>query len=153
MALAHDPPPSRGGSRNIEVPGQQGKRDKVGSRVFELLSNRRRPAPTTRAPPPLLPQDKLLKDQLELVRQKQPDGSTRYSIKPLETEFSFDKGFFMFIRAIQLLTQHNKNTIVVRRSRRRRHQLPAAVGPHAAASAASAAPRCCCCRCCRCCCC
>lgn len=49
------------------------------------------------------------------MRVKQPDGSSRYSIKPLESEFSFDKGFFMFVRAIQLLTQHNKNTILVRR--------------------------------------
>ncbi len=56
----------------------------------------------------------LLKDQLELVRIKQPDGPARYSIKPLECEFSFDKGFFMFIRAIQLLTQHNKDTTLVR---------------------------------------
>ncbi|KAL4451982.1 hypothetical protein ABPG75_007644 [Micractinium tetrahymenae] len=55
----------------------------------------------------------LLKDQLEVVRLKQSDGSTRFSIKPLDCEFSFDKGFFMFIRAIQLLTQHNKDTIVV----------------------------------------
>ncbi|PSC70801.1 DNA topoisomerase I [Micractinium conductrix] len=72
-----------GSSRTIEVPG---KREKTQT---------------------------LLKDQLELHRVKQPDGSSRYSIKPLETEFSFDKGFFMFIRAIQLLTQHNKDTIVV----------------------------------------
>lgn len=56
----------------------------------------------------------LLKDQLELVRHKQPDGSTRHSLKPIETEFSFDKGFFMFIRSIQLLTEQNKDTIVVR---------------------------------------
>ncbi|KAL4857135.1 Uridine-cytidine kinase C [Chlorella vulgaris] len=55
----------------------------------------------------------LLKDQLELVRHKQPDGSTRHSLKPIETEFSFDKGFFMFIRSIQLLTEQNKDTIVV----------------------------------------
>lgn len=56
----------------------------------------------------------LLKDQLELVKVRQPDGATRYTIKPLESEFSFDKGFFMFVRAIQLLMQHNKDTILVR---------------------------------------
>jgi hypothetical protein len=67
----------------------------------------------------LLQKQTLLKDQLEVVRLKQPDGTTRYSIKPLETEFSFDKGFFMFIRAIQLLTQHNKDTILVRALTRR----------------------------------
>eukprot|EP00887_Chlorella_sp_A99_P001868 scaffold19.g1868.t1 len=57
--------------------------------------------------------ERLLRDQLEVVKVKQPDGSTRYSIKPLETELSFDKGFYVFIRALQLLTQHNKDTIVV----------------------------------------
>ena len=64
----------------------------------------------------------LLKDQLELVRLKQADGSSRFSIKPIEAEFSFDKGFFIFIRAIQSLTQHNKDiTLVSRRRRRHRH--------------------------------
>lgn len=75
---------------------------------------------TPTLPPPLLarapPQGghALLKDQLELVKVRQPDGTTRYTIKPLESEFSFDKGFFMFVRAIQLLMQHNKDTILVR---------------------------------------
>lgn len=66
------------------------------------------------SPNPLTQTQTLLKDQLEVVRLKQPDGSSRFSIKPLDCEFSFDKGFFMFIRAIQLLTQHNKDTILVR---------------------------------------
>ena len=79
----------------------------------------------------------LLKDQLEFVRQKQPDGTTRYTLKPLEAEFSFDKGFFMFIRAIQLLTQQNKDTTVVRR---RAVTARPAVAP-AAAPAAQQQPR------------
>ena len=44
---------------------------------------------------------------------KQADGPARYSIRPLDCELTFDKGFYVFIRAIQLLTQHNKDTIVV----------------------------------------
>lgn len=70
--------------------------------------------PPLSPPAPSRQAQSLLKDQLEVVRMKQPDGSTRFAIKPLDAEFSFDKGFFMFIRAIQLLTQHNKDTILVR---------------------------------------
>jgi hypothetical protein len=69
-------------------------------------------------PSPALQSQTLLKDQLELVRLKQADGSTRFSIKPIEAEFSFDKGFFIFIRAIQSLTQHNKDITLVGRRRR-----------------------------------
>ena len=74
----------------------------------------RSPARPLPLPPPRQGGQALLKDQLELVKVRQADGSTRYSIKPLEAEFSFDKGFFMFVRAIQLLMQHNKDTILVR---------------------------------------
>lgn len=55
----------------------------------------------------------LLKDQLEIIRTKGPDGSSRYSIKPLPSEVPFDKGLFVFVRAVQLLTSRNKDTIVV----------------------------------------
>ncbi|PRW57239.1 Uridine-cytidine kinase C [Chlorella sorokiniana] len=68
---------------------------------------------TVELPKPAKGGHALLKDQLELVKVRQPDGSSRYTVKPLESEFSFDKGFFMFVRAIQLLTQHNKDTILV----------------------------------------
>ncbi|KAK9800247.1 hypothetical protein WJX73_005883 [Symbiochloris irregularis] len=54
----------------------------------------------------------LLKDQLELVETRK-DGKTRYSIKPIEDKLSFDKGFYVFIRAIQLLTSRNTGTIVI----------------------------------------
>lgn len=40
----------------------------------------------------------LLKDKLELVKFKY-DGKTRYTIKPLEFELGFDKGFFVSVRA------------------------------------------------------
>ena len=55
----------------------------------------------------------LLKDQLEIIRTKGPDGSPRYGIKPLPSEVPFDKGLFVFVRAVQLLTSRNKDTIVV----------------------------------------
>ncbi|KAK9917284.1 hypothetical protein WJX75_002761 [Coccomyxa subellipsoidea] len=54
----------------------------------------------------------LLKDQLELVKI-QVDGRTRYGIKQIDEKLSFDKGFYVFIRAIQALTSHNQGVIVV----------------------------------------
>lgn len=54
----------------------------------------------------------LLKDQLEVV-QLQQDGHPRFTIKPIEEKLSFDKGFYVFIRAIQLLTAKNTGTVVV----------------------------------------
>lgn len=88
---------------------------------------------------PLAQTQTLLKDQLEVVRLKQPDGTTRFSIKPLDCEFSFDKGFFMFIRAIQLLTQHNKDTTLVRR-RRAGSRAGSRAGPLPAGAAPSRPP-------------
>lgn len=58
-------------------------------------------------------QGQLLKDQLELVKTKGPDGKARYAIKPMPSEVPFDKGLFVFVRAVQLLTSKNKDTIVV----------------------------------------
>ncbi|CAL8463321.1 g2855 [Coccomyxa elongata] len=55
---------------------------------------------------------KLLKDQLDLVKY-QVDGRTRYTIKPIEDKLSFDKGFYVFIRAVQALTNHNQDVVVV----------------------------------------
>ncbi|KAG7673300.1 hypothetical protein Ndes2526B_g03266 [Nannochloris sp. 'desiccata'] len=55
----------------------------------------------------------LLKDQLEVVKVKTPEGGIRYTIKPLTSELTFDKGLFVFVRAVQLLTHHNKDIIVV----------------------------------------
>jgi uridine kinase len=58
-------------------------------------------------------QGHLLKDQLEVIKVKTSEGGTRYSIKPLTSELTFDKGLFVFVRAVQLLTHHNKDIIVV----------------------------------------
>ena len=114
--------PAHAPSMTVEVPGS--KPAKVGDlRGPDALENSHagcRPLAAARQQLPAAPpqgQAALLKDQLELVRVKQPDGPARYSIRPLEAEFSFDKGFFMFVRAIQLLTQHNKDTILVRAGR------------------------------------
>lgn len=56
----------------------------------------------------------LLKDSLQLVKVQNSDGRSRYQIKPLEEKLSFDKGFFVFIRAVQLLVSRNKGVILVR---------------------------------------
>lgn len=50
---------------------------------------------------------------LELVKAHGSNGKTRYSIKPLEEKLSFDKGFYVFIRAIQLLVSRNKGVVLV----------------------------------------
>ena len=47
----------------------------------------------------------LLKHQLHLVKRKSPRGTERYEVEQVDETLSFDKGFFLFIRAIQLLTQ------------------------------------------------
>lgn len=58
-------------------------------------------------------QGHLLKDQLEVIKVQSPNGRARYTIKPLASELSFDKGIYVFIRAVQLLTTQNKDTVVV----------------------------------------
>ncbi|KAJ7521313.1 hypothetical protein O6H91_19G047600 [Diphasiastrum complanatum] len=52
----------------------------------------------------------LLKHQLHLVKRKDCD---RYEIAPIPDQLSFDKGFFLFIRACQLLTQHMEDVVLV----------------------------------------
>ena len=37
----------------------------------------------------------------------------RYQIKPLLRDLSFDKGFYVCLRALQLLTQHNRGCVIV----------------------------------------
>ncbi|GBG80950.1 hypothetical protein CBR_g31507 [Chara braunii] len=54
----------------------------------------------------------LLKHQLQLLKRKDGDQS-RYEIAPISEPLSFEKGFFLFIRALQLLTQHNDGLLVV----------------------------------------
>lgn len=52
----------------------------------------------------------LLKNQLELVKRKDRD---RYEIAPIPESLSFEKGFYLFIRACQLLTQKNEGVMLV----------------------------------------
>ncbi|XP_002514541.2 inorganic pyrophosphatase TTM2 [Ricinus communis] len=52
----------------------------------------------------------LLKDQVRLVKRKDCD---RYEIVPIQQTYTFEKGFFLFIRACQLLAQKNDGIILV----------------------------------------
>ncbi|EFJ05330.1 hypothetical protein SELMODRAFT_187540 [Selaginella moellendorffii] len=56
----------------------------------------------------------LLKDQLQLVPRKGDGGrEDRYEIAPISDPLSFDKGFFLFIRACQLLTRTMEGVTIV----------------------------------------
>ncbi|XVF11699.1 hypothetical protein REPUB_Repub08aG0050100 [Reevesia pubescens] len=52
----------------------------------------------------------LLRDQVQLVKRKDSD---RYEIVPIVDPLSFEKGFFIVIRACQLLAQKNDGLILV----------------------------------------
>lgn len=52
----------------------------------------------------------LLKDQVRLVKRKDCD---RYEIASIQDPLSFEKGFFIVIRACQLLAQTNEGIILV----------------------------------------
>ncbi|KAG4116755.1 hypothetical protein ERO13_D12G187900v2 [Gossypium hirsutum] len=52
----------------------------------------------------------LLRDQVQLIKRKDCD---RYEIVPIEDKLSFEKGFFIVIRACQLLAQKNDGLILV----------------------------------------
>ncbi|GMJ05825.1 triphosphate tunnel metalloenzyme 1 [Hibiscus trionum] len=52
----------------------------------------------------------LLRDQVQLTKRKDCD---RYEIVPIEDKLSFEKGFFIVIRACQLLAQKNDGLILV----------------------------------------
>lgn len=52
----------------------------------------------------------LLRDQVKLVKRK---DSCRYEIVPIQDSLSFEKGFFIFIRACQLLAQKTDGIILV----------------------------------------
>ncbi|XP_050224273.1 inorganic pyrophosphatase TTM2 [Mercurialis annua] len=52
----------------------------------------------------------LLKDQVRLTKRKDCD---RYEIVPIQQNYTFEKGFFLFIRACQLLAQKNDGIILV----------------------------------------
>ncbi|KAJ4789407.1 Uridine kinase [Rhynchospora pubera] len=52
----------------------------------------------------------LLRDQVQLVKRK---DSNRYEMIPIPEQLSFEKGFFVLIRACQLLAQKNDGIILV----------------------------------------
>ena len=52
----------------------------------------------------------LLRDKVQLVKRK---DSNRYEIVRFHDSLSFEKGFFVVIRACQLLAQHNGRLIFV----------------------------------------
>ncbi|KAK6921838.1 Phosphoribulokinase/uridine kinase [Dillenia turbinata] len=52
----------------------------------------------------------LLKDQVRVVKRKDSD---RYEIVPIHEQLSFEKGFFIVIRACQLLAQKNDGIILI----------------------------------------
>ncbi|XP_058114999.1 inorganic pyrophosphatase TTM2-like isoform X2 [Magnolia sinica] len=52
----------------------------------------------------------LLRDQAQLVKRKDSD---RYEMVPIQESLSFEKGFFIVIRACQLLAQKNDGIILV----------------------------------------
>lgn len=52
----------------------------------------------------------LLRDQVQLVKRKDSD---RYEMVPIQDSLSFEKGFFIVIRACQLLAQKNDGIILV----------------------------------------
>lgn len=52
----------------------------------------------------------LLKDQVTVVKRK---GSDRYEIVPISDPLSFEKGFFVVLRACQLLAQKNDGLILM----------------------------------------
>lgn len=56
------------------------------------------------------PRGRLLRDQVQVVKKKDSD---RYEIVPIQDSLSFEKGFFIFIRACQLLAQKNDGIILV----------------------------------------
>ncbi|CAG9460194.1 unnamed protein product [Pedinophyceae sp. YPF-701] len=56
---------------------------------------------------------RLLKDRLRLVKKHDADGRTRYEILPIKAQLSFDKGFYVFIRAIQILTAKVQDGVII----------------------------------------
>jgi hypothetical protein len=51
------------------------------------------------------PSSRLLRDQIRTVKRVDLAGHQRVEIVPIESDLSFDKGLFMFIRAVQQLRQ------------------------------------------------
>ena len=58
--------------------------------------------------------NQLLKHKLQMteVRESGSDKA-RYQVEPVDEEISFDKGFFLFVRAVQLLLAHNDGVVII----------------------------------------
>ena len=54
-----------------------------------------------------------MRDKLELEKYKSVDGTWRTTIRQLEDTLTFDKGFYVFVRALQLLKAQNEGCIMV----------------------------------------
>ncbi|XP_057770572.1 inorganic pyrophosphatase TTM1-like isoform X2 [Salvia miltiorrhiza] len=52
----------------------------------------------------------LLRDQVQIIKRKDTD---RFEIAPIQDPLSFEKGFFVFVRACQLLAQKNEGMVLV----------------------------------------
>ncbi|KAG6413760.1 hypothetical protein SASPL_126474 [Salvia splendens] len=52
----------------------------------------------------------LLRDQVQLIKRKDTD---RFEIAPIQDPLAFEKGFFVFVRACQLLAQKNEGMVLV----------------------------------------
>ncbi|GBF98882.1 phosphoribulokinase uridine kinase [Raphidocelis subcapitata] len=55
----------------------------------------------------------LLKEKLHLAKVRAPDGRMRWTVTPIDEQLTFDKGFYVFIRALQLLRTHNEGAVLV----------------------------------------
>lgn len=55
----------------------------------------------------------LLKEQLSIVKYVDDNSNTRYTIKPVVGDLTFDKGFYMFVRAVQLLLEKISGVVIV----------------------------------------
>jgi len=56
---------------------------------------------------------RLLKDQLEVVPYTASDGAQRYTMRTIDDELPFDKGFYAFVRALQMLRARNRGVTMV----------------------------------------
>jgi len=59
------------------------------------------------------PSGRLLKDKLRVVKKIDETGRVKWELVPIRSQLSFDKGFFVVVRALQLLTAHIEGTVIV----------------------------------------
>ena len=59
-------------------------------------------------------QNQLLKHKLQIAEVRDScSDKARYQVEPIDEELSFDKGFFLFVRAVQLLLAHNDGVVMI----------------------------------------